>query len=412
MSIKEKIYEFLRWSEKYTETDMVYLAEGGFWLNLGKVVTSFCSFLVMIAFARFVSKEIYGIYQYVLSMVAILTIFTLPEIETSLTRSVAKGKEGTIYPCFKAKISWGILGGLISLGISGYYFFHQNNILALCFFIAAIFLPIMDSFELYFSFWQGKKRFDIQNKYFICVNLLATLCLILAIFLTKNLFLILLTYFSAHTFFRAIFFKLTLKKLENQEKDLEAVSFGKHLTLMRIAEIAGTQLDKILIWQFLGPVFVATYSFALLPVLKLREMIPIFPLALPKLSQRSLSEIKSTLLKKFLKLFWISIPLAIFYILLVPFLFKIFFPAYLESIPYAQALGFILIFVPFPLIGTSLIAQMRKRELYLIRFLTPSLKIILFLILLPLYGIWGAVTAILIAQIFSAGLVLFLFKRM
>ena len=34
-NFKDKTYNLLRWSEKYTKTDMVYLAQGSFWLSLG-----------------------------------------------------------------------------------------------------------------------------------------------------------------------------------------------------------------------------------------------------------------------------------------------------------------------------------------------------------------------------------------
>jgi len=411
MELKQKIINFLKWSERYTGTNMVYIAKGGLWLIFGKIFLVLCSFLVMIVFARFLSKEIYGTYKYILSVTGILAIFTLPGMDSALIRSVAQGKEGTIFLCFKEKIKWGAIGGIISLAISIYYFLRENSILGTSFLIAAFFLPVMDAFFLFQAFWQGKKRFDVQNKFLIYIQAIATAFLILVILFTKNLFFILFTYFASYTLLRAFFFKITSKKLENQEKEIEAISFGKHLSLMTIPGLIGENLDKILIWKFLGPIPVAIYSFALLPVIRVREAVPISPLALPKLSQRNLSEIKKYLLKKFYKIFLFSIPLTIIYILLAPYIFKIFLPAYLDSVPYTQVLALILAFTPFSLIGTSLIAQMKKRELYLISFLGPSLKIILFFVLLPVLGIWGAVLAILITHIFNSGLLLYLFKN-
>ena len=291
MSIRKKIINFLRWSEKYTETDMVYLVKGGFWLILGKLIIFTCSFLILIAFANLVPREVYGTYQYVLSMVAVLVIFTLPGMDIALVGAVARGKEATIFPCAKSKIKSGVAGGIVCLAISLYYFFQLNFALGVSFLIASLFLPIMDTFRLYYPFWQGKKRFDLQNKYFIASHLGGSAILILVLFLTNNLTIILLSYFLSHTFLRFIFFKITLKKITNQEEEKETISFGKHLTLMQAVGIFGNQFDKILIWQFLGPVSLAIYSFAFLIVIRLRDLIPILPLALPKLSEKNLLEV-------------------------------------------------------------------------------------------------------------------------
>ncbi len=410
--MKQKVYKFLRWLEKYTQTDMVYLAKGSFWLITGKIILFICSFGAMIAFARFLPKQDFGTYRYVLSIIGVLTIFTLPGIDLALVKAIARGKEGTFFTCFKTKIKWGIIAGVISLAISIYYFFTGNLVLAIAFLIAAIFLPIMDAFFVFNSFWQGKKRFDLQNKFLISIQILATISLILVIFFTRNIIFILLTYSVAHTFLRAFFFLMTARKLKNQEKEKEALPFGKHLSVMTAAGMIGEQFDKILLWQFLGPIPVAIYSFAQLPVIRIRDMLPIASLALPKLSQKNLAEIKKGLLKKTFKLFFLSIPLAITYILLAPFLFKIFFPAYLSSIPYSQALALILVFIPFTLISSALIAQARKKELYLINFISPCLKIILLFVLLPFFGMWGAVLAILIGQFFNSILLLYLFKKL
>jgi len=60
-------YKILRYSERYTQTDMVYFASGGFWLLLGQFISTISAFLLLIAFANFLPKEVFGTYQYILA---------------------------------------------------------------------------------------------------------------------------------------------------------------------------------------------------------------------------------------------------------------------------------------------------------------------------------------------------------
>lgn len=415
MKLKQKIYNLLRWSQKYTQTDMVYLAKGGFWLNLGQVVSSAAGFLLAIAFANLLPKETYGTYRYVLSLASILAIPTLSGMNTAIVRAVAQGYEGSFIPALKTKLRWGVLSSLAGLGLAGYYFFQGNTTLTICFLIVAVFLPLMSSFTIYGSFWGGKKRFDIQSKYRIATEIFALLALLITLFLTKNLFLILLAYFVPWTFLGFLFLQLTLKKSPpNKKQDPETISYGKHLTLMGIIGTVANHLDKILLWHFLGAVPLAIYAFATLPPLNIKEVLKsIGGLALPKFSQCSKQELKNTVHKKALKLFLLVIPIIVLYIVFAPYIYKIFFPQYLDSVIYSQVyIIFLLTAIPGMLLSTSFLAQMRKKELYILRTISPIIQILLLIILLPLYGIWGAIFALLLAKFTSFGLLLFLFKRM
>jgi len=411
MRLNERIIKILTFLEKYTKTDMVYFAKGSFWWILGKGLYFLITLGVLAVFARFLPKEIYGAYRYLLSMTAILSIFALPGMDTALIRAVAKGYEKTILLTAKTKFKWALIGSSISFAIALWYFFHQNLGLALSLFIVGLFLPLINTFQSFVSFWHGKKRFDIQSKYLIFSTLLASIFLVSAVLLTNNLVLIVLSYFLSFAFFRGLFFFLTLKKIKNQEKDEEIISFGKHLTLIQSATLFSNQIDKIIVWQILGPVAVAIYSFAQLPILRIKELVPIAPLALPKLSQRNIEEIKKSLFEKFLRLFLVAIPATFLFILLIPYLYRFFFPNYLESIIYAQILAIGLITTPFTLISALFVAHKKTKELYLIHFLPPFLKILLFGILIPFFGIWGIVFAVLIAQFFNSSLLFYFFKK-
>lgn len=412
MNFKQKIYEILRWSEKYTRTDMVYVAKGGFWWTFGEVMVAGISFLTLLTFSRWVPKEIFGAYQYIISTIAILAIFTLPGMQTALVRAVAKRKEGMLWLCAKTKFKWSLIGVGGCLAISFWYFLHQNLILGGSFLIASFLFPIPTISNLSFIFWQGKKRFDIQAKYSITTNILEALVFIPVLFFTNNLILIISAYFISRSVFRALFFKLILKRVKNQETDKETLSFGKHLTLMQAIGLFAQQIDKIIVWQFLGPIPVAIYSFAQLPVQRIQGLIPISPLALPKLSEKNVGEIKKGIWQKFSKLFLVSIPLTAALVLTAPWLYKFLFPQYMTAVPYFQALSLTLIFTPFSLLSASLIAQAKIKSLYKISFIIPSLKIILFLVLVPFYGIWGIIAAILISSFLGSLLTLYFFQKL
>ncbi len=414
MKIKQKIYNLLRWSEKYVKTDMVYLAKGGFWLTLRQMVSAVFGLLLIIAFTNYLSKEIYGTYKYVLSIASILAIPTLTGMGTSIVKSVARGYEGSFIPALKTKLSWGIFSSLASLGLSGYYFFQKNITLAICFLIAACFLPLLNSFNLYTSFLNGQKKFKLQVKYNIITQIIATAFLLIVLFFTKNLFLLIFTYFFSYTILHFIFLKITIKKTRlNQRQDPQAISFGKHLSLINVIGIIASQLDKILIWHFLGSTSVAIYLIATSIPVKIKDFLKsISILALPKFSQQSVQKLKKKIGEKTIRSFLITIPIVILYIFCAPSIYKFLFPQYLESIIYSQILILSLpIIIPLILLSTILVSQSQKRNLYYFNIISQIIKTILFLVLIPIYSIWGAIWTTVIFHFANFALLVFLLNK-
>ena len=52
--MKESLIRLLRWSERYTQTDMVYLTTNSAWVLLGQVATSLTAFIVLVALVNLV----------------------------------------------------------------------------------------------------------------------------------------------------------------------------------------------------------------------------------------------------------------------------------------------------------------------------------------------------------------------
>jgi O-antigen/teichoic acid export membrane protein len=134
----------------------------------------------------------------------------------------------------------------------------------------------------------------------------------------------------------------TIKKLKpNSKTELGTISYGKHLSLMGVIGLVAGQIDKILIFHFLGAAELAIYSIAIAPPEQIKALLKnIKNLALPKFSEKSISEIKKTIYQKMAKLFLILIFIVGIYWFIAPYIFKMFFPQYLESLFYSQIFYF------------------------------------------------------------------------
>lgn len=400
-NLRHKTYNLLRKSEKYTQTDMVYLAKGGFWLALAQIIISTSSFLLAIAFANLLPKDIYGNYRYILSLIGILDIFTMSGINTALIGATARQSEGEFWPSFIAKIKWSILATIGSIGVAIYYYINQNFILASAFGISAILLPFFRLSGMYIALLQGRKNFKLSTIYESSARVVAVMAMILVIWLTDNIFLMILAYFLPETILHFIFTLATIKKQPlNKIRDNQTVSFGLHLSVMELIRNIAAQLDKILIFHSLGAINLAVYSFATAPASQIKSVLMnIKILALPKISEQSDQNIRLHLAKKIKKLELLTLLIIIIFIPLAPLFYKLFFPQYLDSVRYAQVYILILLAVPRTLLSTAMVAKMKQAELYGIRIISPVLRIIILLFAFKLWSLWGIVAGAVVSEL-------------
>jgi O-antigen/teichoic acid export membrane protein len=393
---------------------MIYLAKGGFWLTLGQIIFSVSSFLLAIAFANLLSKNDYGTYQYILSIFGILCIFNLPGISTALNRTVAKGYEKTVYPAIKNQIKFGTLGGLTALTMAGYYYLQGNNTLFLGLLISAVFLPIQNSFLIFQSYLQGKKQFKAYIKFSSTQRIISYFLIFLGLIFSKNIIIILLIYLASQSIINIILFLLTLKKYPPQgEVNQSSIGYGKHLSLMEVIMSVADRADNILIFHYLGAAPLAIYNIALSPVSQISSYLSNLKiLAFPKLSNVGTATIKRTLPGQILKLTFLLLPILIIYVIIVPFIYPVLFPAYQASIFLSQILALKILFLSRMFFEASLTAQRQVKSLYIIRIIGPIGRVIIYFILIKNFGLVGLATAVVIAEFYIFILQYLFFKKM
>ncbi len=409
--LKDTLLAFLRWSEAYTKTDMLYVTQGGFWLSLAKGVGMFSSLLLATAMANLIPPEVFGNYKFVLSAVGIIGAFTLTGMGTAIIQAVARGHEGALRTGIRAYLYWSVGMVAISVAVALYYLINSNYVLGISFIIVALCNPLLIAYSFFSQFISGKKDFKTGSFFDSSADLIPAFTLILVLFVTENPILIVLVFFLAGMSVNIFLYRATVKKYRpNDTTDPQTIPYAQHLSLMGIMGKIAENIDKVLVFHYLGAAQLAIYAFAQTPIgqLKLLNDIPA-KLALPKLSERNFLDLKTSLPRKVFLLAGIMTVIVIVYIALAPLLFKLLFPKYLGSVIFTQILALSLIFAPGSMFGEALAAHMRKKELYISQTILPIIKIGLFLLLLPAFGIWGAVLTIIASQFLMFVLYAYLF---
>lgn len=402
--IKAPVVRFLRYTEQYTKTDMLYLAKGGFWLGIGQFISTGSAFIMSVAFANLMAPESYGLYKFVLSINSLILITTLSGIDSAVTQAVSRGFEGTMNLGFKTKMRWGILGSLISAFVATYYLVQGNNLLAICFGIVSIFIPFTESSDIYNSLLWGKKLFNVQAKYNVINTIIILVTTTTTLVLTKNIYIILAIYLLALTIPNFFFINRTKKLyVKNNEVDKESIEYGKHLSIIGLLGLLASQLDKILVFHYIGATNLAIYSIAIAPTDQVKGLLKnINSLAMPKFSEKTTIEIKNGIWHKVGILALIMIFIITAYIIFVPFLFKIFFPKYIASVIYSQIISISLIFAVLAgFLATVMESQKAKMDLYKYNVYTNVINIATLFPLIHYFGIKGAIASKMIARIFS-----------
>ena len=396
-NLKQKVVEWLRWSEQYTRTDMVYLFKSGGWVTTSKICTSLGGLVLATAFANLIPPDTYGTYKFLVSAASIIGAFTLSGMGIAVAKAAARGFNSALRHGSLAKLRWSICMAAVGLGAAGYYYLQGNMTLSLGMMMIAVLYPFRSSSSVYESFLKGKKDFRRRSIYAIILEGVQVVSMVTALLLTNQVLWIFLVFLLANTLSSILFYLRTAAAYpQSGESRSDMITYGKHLSFVTIFKRIAKYIDKILVWHYLGGVELAVYAFAELPVSKMRSLAgSIWQTAFPKFSEKDLSTLQDTLDYKVLLMAAGFVGVAGVYILTAPFLFDLLFPEYMQSVPLTQFYALGLVLFAGRCYEKVLEAHARTRWIYIVQFTSNVVKIVTLLVLLPLYGVWGAILSLL-----------------
>lgn len=414
-NLKTRLYKLLRSSERYTKTDMVYLASGGFWSTLAQVVTAITVLSFAVIVSRYLPKAVYGEYKYVLATLSLIGVLSLNGLGTAVFQSAARGYDGALQEGFWTNIRWSALVFLGALGVASYYFFQGNYTLGLSFLIGGSFSPFLASANFAGGFLQAKKDFRRSALYFgVIENLAAIGALAVTALLTNSVLALVAVYFLGNTLTTLwIYRRVTrLYQPDPAKKDPGTLTYSKHLSLMGILSGIAGNIDQVLLFHFVGPAQLATYNFAIAipdqtkgPLKSLNTMVQ------AKFVNRSDSEIRSGMGTKIFWLLVSSIVSILIYVAMAPYIYHELFPKYSDAVFFSQIYIISLLTLAFAPAGSYLAAKKKVREQYILNVGGSILQIVLMVLGIMWAGLFGLVVARVTTRIINAGIIFGLYLR-
>jgi len=366
---------------------MGYFLKNGSWVFLRQVVETASGLALSVVFARLSTQEVYGQYQFILSLFATISILSIPGFNTSIIKSAAKGYDGEYKEAVKKSFIWSLIGVPVLLAVGAFYYF-QNPTLGVALMIASIFFPFFYAPNTWDTYLRGKGEFKTLAIYGSVQALINAVATILVLSLERNnLLAIIVTYLISYTFFNIFYYQKSLKFVKNDKQEGEAISYGFFLTKLSIIGTIANNLDRLLIGVFLSPASLAVYSVGML-----------FTKQVQGISKNllwiiSVKDLKKKILTKqsYVKVFLVSSLIAVICLLgfqyIIPLLFS---QKYTEAVFLSEIS---IIFYPFFVItllyGNEVIFDNDKRVLTLNSFISPIVLILLDILVLPFWGIKG-----------------------
>lgn len=383
--------------QRLIRTDITYLVSGLGWLGSGEIVSYLVGFAQAVAFANLITPAQYGSFQYVQSVFGMLSILALPGLQIAVTQSAARGYEGALRSGVARRFRWSILALVVGLAVGGATVVRGNRTLGLVLILATALFPIVESFGLYSAYMVGRKQFKRRTLFGMLTQILPLAITIGVLFTKPSLPALILAYYLPLAMLHALYYLSITRRLHTATEDAEMLAYGKTLSVFQAVTTVSIWADRFLVFHFLGPAQVAMFSIAMLFPRRFKGLLSIVgDLTFPKWVEKQPWEIRSSLPRKLLLEAGGILVTAGAYALVAPLIFRIFFPAYHSVVGLSQVLIlFSLIGISYP-IGAFLAAHKRVKELSVLHFGVFAVKIAAFVVLMPKFGLWGAVIATLL----------------
>lgn len=370
---------------------------GGAWLFFEKILLLGKGLLLAYLYANWLSREVYGEYQFVIAFLGVVSVFIFPGMGVAIVQALARNKDGIFSRATALLFRTAFLGSIALLLSAGYYLYVKEADIAKSLALLAVIFPGYIVMNIWRYYYTGKVQFDALVRISVMLEMVSLFSTLVALFFfPKLVWLVMLGIVFPMPFSLFLVWKLYVKT-RNMDSDEDNIRFGRRISYTVGLSALAAYGDKLILGHFLGFSELAVYSIAMIIPEQAKGAIASF--MVPLLPQYSATEKKSELKDHFIFFTVISVVCVGILYILMPIFFDIVFPQYVDGISFARFLLIMLLFIPFVLLETFFRSQKKERIVFRANLIGSVTSIFLVVVLVPMFGIIGAIFAKLFGQL-------------
>lgn len=352
---------------------------------------------------RSLSKDAFGEYHFVLNAVGILTLFGLSGLNNALMQAVARGFHGTYRTAMPIAFFTSFAGAILLVGLSGFYYWRGADQIDAALLLAAVLFPFAHGLTQWKSVIMGRQRFELLLAHDGIASLIvATLVTAAALYFPGNYWLPVVAVLGIPALQNITLTAVCLLRLPSGAPvEAQNVVYGIKTTFYASLGNLGNHLDRVLLFYFLSPATLATYTAAdRIPELLRSGVQDISAVLAPRFATHGhFTQRLDRTLAAFSVLYGIII--VIFAFTLMPFIVRFIFGTdYADAIPYAQALACSVALGSHASLRFRFIrSRMDVKGFRDIMLVTTAVRFAAFLTLVPWFGLTGAVASVFIYRL-------------
>jgi O-antigen/teichoic acid export membrane protein len=374
--------------------DSAYFLSAGFWSVLNELRGVIFATAASVLLAYFIPKNFFGLYQYIISVSTIIASFSLTGLATTVTNDSASGKEYKLKKSFRNYFFSLLVGSIIELGIAVYYWQNGNSIIALSFLILAATVPFINASSLFASHLNGVGQFKKIFHYGWITVVVPIVLTIITVLLTRNIVIIIaVSYIS-----KAIANTWALYRVSRQLRAKAAHGsddsglLGVHFSITNSIIFMMNKIDSIILFHFLGPVQLASYNVATMLPERVQSFAKTLSYTLiPKMVERNNATIQQKTMRIIVPTVVLLLIGTVLIFFAIPFIYRLLYPAYAESILLAQIYAFSVISTIGLIPLNHLYAKPEGKKIYAVTTTASVIQIGAICIGLYFAGVVGAI---------------------
>ncbi len=359
--------------------------------------------------ARLLTPRTYGGYSLVIDIVGIVSLLTLPGMESAMARDISQ--RGREHAALRFSIFWNTIlslsGIFVLLSIIPFlHFWNQQSLWPLFFAAAFLFIPNNIGQTFFSAIITGTGAFTKSLKVATLSSLLVVIGVLIALWFTHSAVIIYVLVVGIPSFLSLWMLRREIHTFPSREKTWRVIRYASFLSINSIPFAIAWYFDGFLVTAFFGLKNLALFQVAILIPEQVKALYKsIMPISY---SRQARANDSLELRKKLRRIVFLGTCIMLvgiaLYCAAAQWIMQILFPNYdtasLTLLTRLMALS--VATLPSMLFSQFFEAQGFIREQRWIQWLTTGLYIILLVLLIPRFGPLGAVICRLTYRIFGS----------